>query len=165
MRTNEHLANIASSARLGDLPEIPNWNFLTNFVHSKLPAGSDLFSIPPITEDSVFSSLSRLPRARLLALMGSVGFFLKIAASAISSSLNSIFSRLSLSCRLATSRPHENPRRKCLRANRDISYAKWISTPYACYMRRRTFRKSILPVVFFQTSLLDRSNFRAISVS
>ena len=68
----ETLGTRLSSVQLGDLPESPNWNYLTNFVHSKFPAGLDLFSIPPIKEDSVFSSLLDRPRLRLLALMESV---------------------------------------------------------------------------------------------
>ena len=91
----EYFTNITSSVQLRHLPESRNRNYLTNFV---LPAGSDHFSIPPITEleDSVFSSVSRLPSNKAVGgLDGISGFFLKMSASAISSSITSI---LSLSC-------------------------------------------------------------------
>ena len=126
---NQHFANITSSVDLGDAPVCPNWDYFTNFVNSKLPCGTAPFSIPPITEDFVLSSLNRLPLNKAAGLDGIDGYFLKIAAPAISSSLTSVFN-LSLTCGVFP----------------DVWKIAKVSP------------------LFKEGSLLDRSNFRPISV-
>ena len=67
---NEHFANITSLAQLDDLLESQNWNDLTNFVHSKLPARSHLFFSFCQSQRILFSLVFLdCLQTRLLALM------------------------------------------------------------------------------------------------
>ena len=91
---NGHFANITSSVDLGDAPLYPNWDYISEFVASKLPSSAPLFTIPPISEQDVESSLSRLKSNKAVGLDGVDGYFLKIAASAISNSLTTVFKHL-----------------------------------------------------------------------
>ena len=45
---NDRFANITSSVDLGDAPLYPNWDYISEFVASKLPSSAPLFTIPPI---------------------------------------------------------------------------------------------------------------------
>ena len=126
---NDHFANITSSVDLGDAPLYPNWDYISEFVASKLPSSAPLFTIPPISEQDVESSLSRLKSNKAVGLDGVDGYFLKIAASAISNSLTTVF-------------------------NLSISSGVF---PDAWKVAKVT-------PLFKEGSLLDRSNFRPISV-
>ena len=88
---NDHFANITSSVDLGDARLYPNSDYISEFVASKLPSSAPLFTIPPISEQDVESSLSRLKSNKAVGLDGVDGYFLKIAASAISNSLTTVF--------------------------------------------------------------------------
>lgn len=92
---NDHFENIISTVNHDNVPESPDWSFLTEFVESKLSPGLQ-FSIPPFTEEFVESSFSRLLTNKAAGFDQVTGFFLKTAAPAIASSLASIFN-LSLS--------------------------------------------------------------------
>ena len=81
-----HFVNIACSVVLNkDTSTTPNWDYLKVFVRSKLPLEAS-FTIPPITTDFVLDCLRHLPS----------GYFLKLSAPSIASSLKTVFN-LSLS--------------------------------------------------------------------
>ncbi|XP_068723783.1 uncharacterized protein [Montipora capricornis] len=67
---NDHFANITSSVDHGDDPLYPNWDYISEFVASKLPSSAPLFIIPPISEQDVESSLSRLKSNKAVGLDG-----------------------------------------------------------------------------------------------
>ena len=69
--------------------------YLKDFVRSKLPLGVS-FTIPPITSVFVLNSLRHLPTGKAVGLDGLSGYFLKLSAPSIASSLTTIFN-LSLS--------------------------------------------------------------------
>ena len=93
---NAHFVNIASSVVLNkNTSTTPNWDYLKVFVRSKLPVGVS-FTIPPITTDFVLDSLRHLPTGKAVGLDGLSGYFLKLSAPSIASSLTTVFN-LSLS--------------------------------------------------------------------
>ena len=93
---NAHFVNIASSVVLNkNTSTTPNWDYLKIFVKSKLPVGVS-FTIPTITTDLVLDSLRQLPTGKAVGLDGLSGYFLKLSASSIASSLTTVFN-LSLS--------------------------------------------------------------------
>ena len=126
---NDHFANITSSVDLGDAPLHSNWDYISEFVASKVPSSAPLFTIPSKSEQDVESSLSRLKSNKAVGLDGADGCFLKSAASAISNSLTTVF-------------------------NLSISSGVF---PDAWKVAKVT-------PLFKEGSLLDRSNFRPISV-
>ena len=79
-----HFVNIASSVVLNK--NAPNWGYLKDFVSSKLPLGVS-FTIPPITSVFVLDSLRHLPTGKAVGLGGLSGYFLKLLAPSIASSL------------------------------------------------------------------------------
>lgn len=87
---NEYFANITTSVQLNSPPTSPNWEYLFDFVNTKLPNGV-LFDIPPVTEEFVLLSLQRLPLGKSAGLDGLNGYFLKISAPLIAPSLTLIF--------------------------------------------------------------------------
>ena len=88
--------NIASSVVLNkNTSTTPNWDYLKVFVRSKLPLGVS-FTIPPNTTDFVLDSLRHLPTRKAVGLDGLSGYFLKLSAPSIASSLTTVFN-LSLS--------------------------------------------------------------------
>ena len=93
---NAHFANIASSVVLNkNASTTPNLGYLKDFVRPKLPLGVS-FTIPPITSVFVLNSLRHLPTGKAVGLEGFSGYFLKLSAPSIASSLTTIFN-LSLS--------------------------------------------------------------------
>ena len=93
---NAHFANIASSVVLNkNASTTPNLGYLKDFVRSKVPLGV-CFTIPPITSVFVLNSLRHLPTGKAVGLGGLSGYFLKLSAPSIASSLTTIFN-LSLS--------------------------------------------------------------------
>ena len=92
---NAHFVNIASSVVLNNnTSTTPNWDYLKVLVRSKLPLGVS-FTIP-ITTDFVLDSLRHLPTGKAVGLDGLSGYFLKLSAPSIGSSLTTVFN-LSLS--------------------------------------------------------------------
>lgn len=93
---NAHFVNITSSVALNQNASMtPNWGYLKKFVRSKLPLGVS-FTIPPITSVFVLDSLRHLRTGKAVGLDGLSGYFLKLSAPSIASSLTTIFN-LSLS--------------------------------------------------------------------
>ena len=93
---NAHFANIASSVMLNkNASTTPNLGYLKDFARSKLPLGVS-FTIPPITSVFVLNSLRHQPTGKAVGLDGLSGYFLKLSAPSIASSLTTIFN-LSLS--------------------------------------------------------------------
>ncbi|XP_048581135.1 uncharacterized protein LOC125561258 [Nematostella vectensis] len=77
---NKHFSNISSQVSIDAVPEFPDWSVLTNFINSKHQPGS-YFSIPPISEDFVLNSLSRLDIGKAAGLDELNGFFYQISSS------------------------------------------------------------------------------------
>ena len=93
---NAHFVNIASSVVPNkNASTTPNWGYLKDFVRSKLPLGVS-FTTPPITSVFGLDSLRHLPTGKAVGLDGLTGYFLKLLAPSIASSLTTIFN-LSLS--------------------------------------------------------------------
>ena len=88
---NSYFTNITSSVDLGDVPENPNWDYISDFVSSRLPTGIPLFTILFITVDYIETDLFWLPLNKAVGLDGIDGYFLKIAIPAISSTLTALF--------------------------------------------------------------------------
>lgn len=75
--------------KLDPVESPPDWNFLHEFIRSKLPH-NESFVIPPITS-FVLDSLSQLSTRKAVGLDGVNGYCLKISAPSIASSLTTIF--------------------------------------------------------------------------
>ena len=87
---NSHFANIASAVQLHPPDSPPDWNFLHEFILSKLPNNKS-FVIPPVTSSFVFDSLSHLSTRKAVGLDGLSGYCLKMSAPSIATSLTAIF--------------------------------------------------------------------------
>ena len=71
---------------------VPNLNKLKEFIDSKLPTTVQL-TIPPVSQDYVFESLSKLDPQKSTGLDGVSSKILKLSATVIASRLTSIFKR------------------------------------------------------------------------
>lgn len=126
---NYHFADITSSVDLSVAPLYPNWDYISEFVASRIPSSAPLSTIPPISEQDVESSLSRLKSNKAVGLDEVDDYFLQIAAPAISNSLTTVFNLSISSC---------------------VFPDAW--------------KVAKVTPLFKEGSLLDRSNFRPISV-
>ena len=87
---NDHFTNIRNSVSLNSFTNNSNWDYLSNFLSSKIPPNTT-FTITPISESFVRNSLNHLPETKAAGLDRIGGYFLKIAATAISPALTKIF--------------------------------------------------------------------------
>ena len=87
---NDHFTTIRNSVSLNSFTNNSNWDYLSNFLSSKIPPNTT-FTIPPISESFVRNSLNHLPETKAAGLDRIGGYFLKIAATAISPALTKIY--------------------------------------------------------------------------
>ncbi|CAB4022001.1 Hypothetical predicted protein, partial [Paramuricea clavata] len=87
---NDHFTNIRNSVSLNSFTNNSNWDYLSNFLSSKIPPNTT-FTIPPIFESFVRNSFNHLPETKAAGLDRIGGYFLKIAATAISPALTKIY--------------------------------------------------------------------------
>ena len=87
---NDHFTNIRNSVSLNNFTNNSNWDYLSNFLSSKITPNTT-FTIPPISESFVRNSLNHLHETKAAGLDRIGGYFLKIAATAISPALTKIY--------------------------------------------------------------------------
>ena len=71
-----HFTNIRNSVSLNNFTNSSNWDYLSNFLSSKIPPNTT-FTIPPISESFVRNSLNHLPETKAAGLIELVDIFLK----------------------------------------------------------------------------------------